>query len=40
MGDIVVKALLNYVEKHPEVIEKLIEQVVNKLLEELQKKTN
>lgn len=38
MGDMIVKAFLSYIEKHPDVVEKLIEQLVNALINELKKK--
>ena len=38
MGDIVLKAFMKYIETHPDVIEKLVEALVQKLIEELNKK--
>lgn len=32
MENIIIKALLGYIEKHPEVIEKLIEALVERLI--------
>lgn len=37
MGDIIVKAFVKYIESHPDVVEKLVEAIVNKLIEELKK---
>ena len=38
MVNLLVKALINYIEKHPDVIEQLVEQLVMKLIDELKKK--
>lgn len=35
--DLLLKALVNYVEKHPEVIDQLVERLVKLLLAELEK---
>lgn len=40
IGDLIVKAFIKYVESHPDVIEKLVESMVNKLIEELKKTTS
>lgn len=38
MGDMIVKAVISYIEKHPDVIEKLVEQLVASLINELKKR--
>ncbi len=37
LGDLIIKAFVKYVESHPDVVEKLVEQLVAKLIEELKK---
>ena len=37
MGDMIVKAFLAYIEKHPEVVERLIEEGVKSLITSIQK---
>lgn len=32
MGNIIVKAFLSYIEKHPEVVEQLIEKLIHEIL--------
>lgn len=38
MGNLVIKAALAYLEKHPEVIEQLVEALIKNLLKELTEK--
>lgn len=38
MGNLVIKAALAYLQKHPEVIEQLVEALIKKLIEDLTKK--
>jgi hypothetical protein len=38
MADLILKALLNYIEKHPEIIENVVEALIDKLVADLKKK--
>lgn len=38
MTDLILKALLAYVEKHPEVIEKVVEALIEKIVNDLKGK--
>jgi hypothetical protein len=32
MADLILKAILSYIQKHPEVIEQLVEKLINEIL--------
>jgi hypothetical protein len=40
MGNIIIKAFLSYIEKHPDVLEELVGQLVHAIIAELKKVGN